>query len=86
VDVSCASILATGCDVRALQLLGLEIDLGLEKVSGYLAHLREDGQGSRRDAVEVCGLQDILNKTFAPLEQVLYDEVMVHGVPPDEKW
>jgi hypothetical protein len=24
-------------------------------------------------------------KTFAPIEQVLYDEVMVHGVPPDEK-
>jgi hypothetical protein len=27
----------------------------------------------------------ILDKTFAPVKEVLYDAVMVHGVPPDEK-
>jgi hypothetical protein len=30
-------------------------------------------------------LEDRLNKTFAPSEELLYDEVMVHGVPPEEK-
>ncbi len=30
-------------------------------------------------------MQDVLNETFAPSQELLYDEVMVHGVPPDEK-
>jgi hypothetical protein len=85
VDVSYAGILATGCDIRALELLRFPSDLGLEHLPGYRSHLLKDGHGSRRDAVEVRRLQDVLDKTFAPSEELLYDEVMVHGVPPDEK-
>jgi hypothetical protein len=30
-------------------------------------------------------MNSILDKTFAPIEELFYDEVVVHGVPPDEK-
>jgi hypothetical protein len=56
-----------------------------ERVSRHRSHRREAGQESRSDMVEVRGLPDMLHKTFAPIEEVLYDEVMVHGVPPDEQ-
>jgi hypothetical protein len=35
--------------------------------------------------VEVWALQNVLDKTFAPSQELLDDELMVHGVPPDEK-
>jgi hypothetical protein len=66
-------------------LLGLQLNFGLEHGASYVTHVLPDGQGRRRDAVELYGLQDLLNKTFAPIEELLYDEVMVHGVSPDEK-
>ena len=37
VDVSHASILATGLDVGALELLGLQRNLGLENLPGHLS-------------------------------------------------
>jgi hypothetical protein len=53
VDVSHTSLLATGRDVHALQWLGLKSNFGLKHVSGHLSPLCKDGQGSRRDVVEV---------------------------------
>jgi hypothetical protein len=66
-------------------VLRLQGDLGLEDVSRDMAHLLEDRQGSRRDAVTVGRLQDVLNETCVPSQELLSDEVVVHGVPPDEK-
>ena len=31
--------------------------------------------------MDVGRLQDVLNKTFAPIKELLYDEVIVRGVP-----
>ena len=36
--------------------------------------------------MKVRGLQEILAKTFAPIEQLFYDAVLLHEVPPDAKW
>jgi hypothetical protein len=60
--------------------LGLQLNFGLEQGASHVTNVRQDGQGSRRDAMELDGLQDMLKKTFAPIEELLYDEVMVHGL------
>jgi hypothetical protein len=85
VNIGDASLRAAGFDVRTFTVLRLQGDLGLEDLSRDMAHLLEDRQGSRRDAVKVGRLQDVLNETFVPSQELLYDEVVVHGVPPDEK-
>ena len=85
VEVSHAAIPATGHDVGALELLRLQSHLGLENRPRHFSELREDGQRCRGHVVEVWGLQDLLDKTFAPIEELVYDELVVHGVPPDEK-
>jgi hypothetical protein len=85
VEVSPAAILATARDIGALELLGLQRHLGLEHLPRHLSALRTDRQRRRSHAVEVWGLQDLLDKTFAPIEELFDDEVVVHGVPPDEK-
>jgi len=63
---------------------GNRLPVGLEdhlfEVDGQLL-----GRAQYADIVEVRGLQGILYKTFALIEEVLYDELMVPGVPPDEK-
>jgi hypothetical protein len=66
-------------------LLGLQHSFGLKNLSSHLSHLREDGQRGAGDTTEVGYLQDALNNTFAPIEERLDDEVMVHGGPPDAK-
>jgi hypothetical protein len=38
-----------------------------------------------RHALQVRGLHEILAKTFAPIEQLFYDAVVIHGVPPDAR-
>jgi hypothetical protein len=76
---------ATGWKRVMPALLGRQLTFGLEHGARHVTHVLQDGQGSRRDAVELDGLQDLLKKTLAPIEERLYDEVMVHGVPPDEK-
>jgi hypothetical protein len=35
--------------------------------------------------MEIWGLQNLLDEPFAPCHELFYDEVVVHGVPPDEK-
>jgi hypothetical protein len=70
------------------ELLGAHAAIGweqAERVSRHRSHRREAGQESRRDMVEVRGLPDMLDKTFAPIEEVLYDEGMVHRVLSDEQ-
>jgi hypothetical protein len=71
-------------DVLPLQLLGLQIDLGLENLWGGLSHLGGDGQRGAADVMEVWRLQDVLHKPFAALKELLDDEIMAHGVPPAE--
>jgi hypothetical protein len=78
-------MLATGCDLRALALRRFHRDLRLEHRSGDRPYLRKDGQRGRGHRVEVWSLEDRLNKPVAPREELLDDEVMVHGVPPDEQ-
>jgi len=71
-----------GC--LAFQLLGLQIDLGLENPWGGLSHLGGDGQRGAADVMEVWGLQDVHHKPIAVLKELLDDEIMAHGVPPAE--
>ena len=84
-DIARTGFLATGGDGCALQVLGLAMDLRLEHLPRHLSHLLNDGQRSGGNAVEIGGLPNVLHQTFAPREELLYDRVMVHGVPPDEQ-
>jgi hypothetical protein len=70
VDVSYVGILATGHDIRALERLRFHRDLGLENRPGDLSHLHNDGQQGRGNTMEVRSLEDRLNKTFAPSEEL----------------
>jgi hypothetical protein len=48
----------------------------------------DEALGSTRcgsHAMKVRRLREILAKTFAPIEQLFYDAVVIHWVPPDEK-
>jgi hypothetical protein len=67
------------------ELLGFQVNFGLEQGATPITAVLKDSQGSCCHTMEVCGRQDILQKTWAPIEELLDDEVMVHGVPPDEK-
>jgi hypothetical protein len=67
------------------ELLGFQVNFGLEQGATPITAVLKDSQGSCCHTMEVCGRQDILQKTWAPIEELLDDEVVVHGVPPDEK-
>ena len=84
-NLSCTGLWATGDDGCAFELLGLKMDLRLKNLPSHLPHLLEAGPRGGGDAVEVWALQHVLDKTFAPSQELLSDELMVHGVPPDEK-
>jgi hypothetical protein len=76
---------AAASNILASALLGLPRHFGLEDVPDDLSHLRGEGQRGAGDAVEVGRLQKALDKAFAPLQQRLDDDIVVHGVPPGEK-
>jgi hypothetical protein len=66
-------------------LLSLTFGLPSREVLGGAV---DEALGSTRGgshAMKVRGLQEILAKTFAPIEQLFYHAVVVHAVPPDEK-
>jgi hypothetical protein len=76
-----ADIRSAGGNVLVAALLGLQRDLGLEHPPGHLSPLCDDGQRGAADIINLGRLQDARNKTFAPIKELLYDEVIVHGVP-----
>jgi hypothetical protein len=49
-----------------------------------MSHLLEAGQQGAGNAVEVGRLHDVLNKVLALIQLRLYDDLVVHGVPPGE--
>jgi hypothetical protein len=72
-------------DVLPLQLLGSQIDLGLENLWGGLSHLGGDDQRGAADVMEIGRLQDVLHTLLAALKELLDDQIMAHGVHPTEK-
>jgi hypothetical protein len=60
-------------------LLGLTGDRDLENLSGHPSHLREDERRGTAVVMEVRRLQHVLNKALAPIQQLLYDDVVVHA-------
>lgn len=75
---------ATGGDVRALELLGLLRAVGLQRVSGDLAHLGDDGQRGAGDAVEFGRLHNVHDHALAPIPQWLDDRAVVPRASPSD--
>jgi hypothetical protein len=63
---------------------GFEVDCGLKHRTGHLPHLLEDRYRCRRYRLQVGSFYNMLDDTLATVHQLPYDQVTIHGVPPDE--
>jgi hypothetical protein len=68
-----------GRDPHTPELLRFQGDLRLENVSRDRVQLRENRQRGTSNVVEVGRLQNALDNALAPIQQLLYDELVVHG-------
>jgi hypothetical protein len=65
--------------------ISFQINLGLEKGVRHLPYVFQDAHGCGRNALAVWRMQNLVNQSLAPIHQLLYDDVLVHGVPPAEE-